>query len=96
MPKVIYSPGAILDLKRLRDFLLPKNPQAARRAAEIILKNLKLLSFQPEIGRLIDELPDPFREWPIGYGDSGYLVRYRYDGDQILIIAIRHQKEVGF
>jgi plasmid stabilization system protein ParE len=96
MPKVMYSPLAILDLKRIQDFLLPKNPLAAKRAAETILKNLKILSFQPEMGRLIDELPDEFREWPIDFGDSGYLVRYRYDGEQILIIAIRHQKEFGF
>ena len=92
----MYSPLAILDLKRIHDFLLPKNPLAAKRAAETILKNLKILSSQPEMGRLIDELPDEFREWPIDFGDSGYLVRYRYDGEQILIIAIRHQKELGF
>ena len=92
----MYSPLAILDLKRIHDFLLPKNPLAAKRAAETILKNLKILSSQPEMGRLIDELPDEFREWPIDFGDSGYLVRYRYDGEQILIIAIRHQKEFGF
>ena len=92
----MYSPLAILDLKRIQDFLLPKNPLAAKRAAETILKNLKILSSQPEMGRLIDELPDEFREWPIDFGDSGYLVRYRYDGEQILIIAIRHQKEFGF
>jgi plasmid stabilization system protein ParE len=37
-----------------------------------------------------------FRELIIEFGDSGYIVLYRYDGRQAMILAVRHQKEVGY
>ena len=36
MPQVIYAPGAICDLQRLREFLRPKNPLAAKRATYLV------------------------------------------------------------
>ena len=96
MPQVNYAPRAIRDLHRLREFLQPKNPAAAKRATEAILKAAKEIKRQPQIGRLIEELPNDFREWPIDFGDSGYVARYRFDADAITILAVRHQREVGF
>ncbi len=37
-----------------------------------------------------------FRERVIVFGDSGYVVLYRYDGDMAVILAIRHQREIGY
>jgi len=37
-----------------------------------------------------------FREWLIDFGDSGYVVLYRYDGETAVILAVRHQREAGF
>lgn len=37
-----------------------------------------------------------FREWLIGFGNSGYIVLYRFDGDRVSILAVRHQKETGY
>jgi len=37
-----------------------------------------------------------FREWPIHFGDSGYIALYCYDGKGAVILAVRHQKEAGF
>ncbi len=48
------------------------------------------------MGRLIDDLPEDYREWPIGFGDSGYVARYRIDDDAVTILAVRHQKEAGY
>ena len=96
MPQVKYAPGAIRDLQRLRDFLRPKNPDAAKRAAEAIIKALKVLGYQPQIGRPIEDMPDEYREWVISFGDSGYVARYRFDGKEVTILAVRHQKEVGY
>jgi plasmid stabilization system protein ParE len=45
---------------------------------------------------MIDDLPEEFREWPIDFGDSGYVVRYRISDDAVTILAIRHQKEAGY
>jgi plasmid stabilization system protein ParE len=36
-----------------------------------------------------------FREWIIGFGDTGYVALYRYDGDTVIILAVRHQREAG-
>ena len=96
MPQVIYAPGAIRDLQRLREFLRPKNPVAAKRAADTIIKALQVLGLQPQIGRPVEDMPDQFREWVIDFGDSGYVARYRFDGEAVNILAVRHQKEVGY
>ncbi len=96
MPQVIFSPAAIRDLQRLRDFLRPKNPDAARRAGEAIRQGVRILGAQPRLGRMVDDLPEQFREWLIDFGDSGYIARYHIDGDAVTILAIRHQKEAGF
>jgi plasmid stabilization system protein ParE len=95
MPRVRYAPGAIRDLERLREFLKPKSPVAARRAAETIMSAVKVLGLQPQIGRLIDDMPEEFREWVIDFGDSGYVARYRIEHDVVTILVVRHQKEIG-
>lgn len=59
-------------------------------------KSDRLLGYQPGIGRPIEDMPDEFREWLIDFGDSGYVARYRIDADAVTILAVRHQKEVGF
>lgn len=96
MPQVIFAPAAIRDLQRLRDFLRPKNPDAARRAGEAIRQGVKILGAQPRLGRMVDDLPDQFREWLVDFGDSGYVIRYHINGDAVTILAIRHQKEAGY
>lgn len=93
---MIFAPAAIRDMQRLRDFLRPKNPDAARRAGEAIRHGVQILGVHPQLGRLVDGLPDQYREWLIEFGDSGYVARYRIDGDTVAILAVRHQKEVGF
>lgn len=97
MPQVIFASAAIRDLQRLRDFLRPKSVDAARRAGEVIRQGVKILSAHPHLGRVVDDLPEEFREWLIDFGDSGYVVRYRIDGgDAVMILAIWHQKEMGY
>lgn len=96
MPQVIFASAAIRDLERLRAFLRPKNPSAARRAGEVIIKGVQVLGLHPNMGHLVEDLPDQCREWLIDFGDSGYVVRYRVDGGAVTILAVRHQKEAGF
>ncbi|WP_081581701.1 type II toxin-antitoxin system RelE/ParE family toxin [Pararhodospirillum photometricum] len=95
MSQVRFAPAAIRDLQRLRDFLRPKNPDAARRAGEAIRQGVKILSIHPHLGRMIDDLPEQFREWLIDFGESGYVARYRIDEDAVIILVIRHQRESG-
>ena len=96
MPQVIVAPAALRDLQRLRDFLRPKNVDAARRAGEAIRQGVQVLSAHPQMGLLVEDLPEQYREWLIDFGDSGYVVRYRIADDAVIILAVRHQKEVGF
>ncbi|MEY2340713.1 type II toxin-antitoxin system RelE/ParE family toxin [Acidithiobacillus sp. IBUN Pt1247-S3] len=96
MPQVKYAPGAIRDLQRLREFLRPQNPAAARRAGETILQSVQILRHQPHIGRPVEDMSEDYREWVIEFGDSGYVARYRIDAEVVTILAIRHQKEAGY
>ena len=96
MSRLIWSPQALLDVQRLYRFLAGKNVDAAKRAIMTVRQAVKVLGHQPRIGRPIEDMPDEFREWVIDFGDSGYVARYRIDSDAITILAVRHQKEVGF
>jgi len=96
MTPLIWSPNALLDLQRLYRFLASSNITAAMRAIAAIRTELKILAQQPEIGRPITEMGHEFREWLIAFGDSGYVVLYRFDGTQLIILAVRHQKEAGY
>ncbi|MGZ3218487.1 type II toxin-antitoxin system RelE/ParE family toxin [Paracoccus sp. T5] len=96
MPQVIFAPAAIRDLQRLREFLQPKSADAAQRASDAIRQGVNILGAHPRLGRMVEELPDAFREWLIDFGDSGYVVRYRIGEKAITILAIRHQREAGY
>jgi len=96
MSRLIWSPSALLDVQRLYRFLAPKNLDAAKRAIQAIRQGVKVLEQQPGVGRPVDDMDDEFRDWIIDFGDSGYVARYRVDPHSVTILAVRHQKEVGF
>lgn len=96
MPRLIWSPPALLNVQRLYRFLSPNNLEAAKRAVKAIRQGVKALELQPGIGRPIEDMPDEFREWIIDFGDSGYVARYRVDPDAAVILAVRHQNEMGY
>ena len=50
----------------------------------------------PGAGRPVDDMDPEFREWPISFGASGYVALYRLDQDVALVVAVRHQKGVGY
>jgi plasmid stabilization system protein ParE len=77
-------------------FLAPKDKAAASRAIKVIRAGVKILSHQPEAGRPIEDMDPAFREWFIDFGSSGYIVMYRLSGETATILAVRHQKEVGY
>jgi plasmid stabilization system protein ParE len=72
--------------------LRPKSPDAARRAGEAIRQGVKILGAYPRMGCLLEALPESYREWLIDFGNGGYVVRYRIDGDAVTILAVRDQK----
>ena len=95
MPRLIWTPSALLDVQRLYRFLVVKNPDAARRAVKAIRQGAKVLEQQPKVGRPVEEMDNEYRDWIIDFGDSGYVARYRVDPQFVSVLAVRHQKEVG-
>ena len=63
---------------------------------QAIRLGVKVLEQQPGLGRPVEDMDDEFRDWIIDFGESGYVARYRVDQQSITILAVRHQKEVGF
>lgn len=95
MPQLIWSPQALRDVQRLYRFLASKNLESAKRAVTAIRQGVNVLSLQPGMGRPVEDMENEFRDWIIDFGDGGYVARYRIDGQQLIILAVRHQKEVG-
>nr|WP_216859537.1 type II toxin-antitoxin system RelE/ParE family toxin [Sulfitobacter aestuariivivens] len=93
---MIWSPEALEDVQRLYRFLAEKNPDAARRAASAIRDGMKIVADHPDVGRPVDDMDPEFQEWPISFGASGYVALYRLEKDVALVVAVRHQKEVGY
>jgi len=96
MPRLKWSQAALRDVARLHDFLAPKNRDAAKRAVKTIRQGVKALGKHPRIGRPVDELPPEFREWVIEFGSGAYVALYRYDGKEVVILAVRHGREAGY
>jgi plasmid stabilization system protein ParE len=96
MPQLIWSEQALKDVLRLYRFLSPHNPDSARRAATAIRHGVRLLEHQPGVGRPMADMEPEYREWLIDFGDSGYVALYRLAGDRVVILAVRHQRELGY
>ncbi|PWF44340.1 type II toxin-antitoxin system RelE/ParE family toxin [Massilia glaciei] len=96
MPQVRLAPSALHDLQRLREFLRIKNPAAAKRAAAAIIKSIQMLGRYPQVGRPAQEMDIEYREITVEFGDTGYIVLYRYELDAVTVLSIRHQKEAGY
>ena len=96
MLQLIWSEPALANIQRVYRFLAEKNLAAARRAVKAIREGVRILAVHPHVGRVIEDMDEEFRDWPVDFGDSGYVVRYRFDNDRVTILAVRHQKEVGF
>jgi plasmid stabilization system protein ParE len=95
MPRLIWSPEALLDVQRLYRFLAPDSPGAAKGAVKTIREGVKLLAEQPGVGRPVEDMDDEFRDWIIDFGGSGYVARYRVDRQCVTNLAVRLQKEAG-
>ena len=96
MAQVVVTPNAWRGMERCRQFLVDRNPLAARRAAEEFKRQLRALETHPEIGRPHNDMPE-LRELLIPFGNAGYVALYRYlpGEDAVYLLAFRHQKEAG-
>lgn len=96
MPDLIWTPAALRDVQRCYRFLAPKSPVAASSALTAIREGMRIIEAHPEAGRPAAKMDPEFREWLIGFGDSGYAVLYRLDETRAVVLAVRHQREAGY
>lgn len=95
MATVVYSKRALEHIERAFAFFRNKNPDSAHSAVTAIQSAVDNLSAHPLVGR---RLEGELRELIISYGRSGYVALYRFAiaSDEVRILAIRHQREIGF
>lgn len=95
MAQIVVQERVWRDLERLTDFLVEHDPPAAGETVELIVEALGLLERHPLIGRPAEE---GLRELVISRGRSGYVALYRHIEalDMVLVLAVRHQRELGF
>ena len=88
---ISYTPEAISDLVRLREFIAIKNPQAAQKIAQSLQKSISQLKAFPHLGVEVELAPNPeiIRDLIIG----NYIARYLIRTKQIIILRIWHHKE---
>lgn len=95
MAAVVYSKRALDHIERAFVFLRDKIPDAAQNAVTAIRSAVDNLAAHPLVGRRVE---GDLRELIISYGHSGYVALYRFlvSRDEVRILAIQHQREVGF
>jgi plasmid stabilization system protein ParE len=99
VPRVVLTPRAVRGLECCRAFLEGKDPLAARRAADAIATCLTALEQHPLIGRpVVDQDPatSGLRELTIPFGDAGFVALYALSENNVVVLAIRHQREAGW
>jgi plasmid stabilization system protein ParE len=95
MARVEVAVHALADLERLFDVLAENDPRRARERILSVRRALELLADHPLLGR---DAEDGRRELVLSRGLYGYIAKYRWlpADDVVLILAVRHQREVGY
>jgi plasmid stabilization system protein ParE len=95
MATVVYSARSLGHIERAFKFLRDENPDAALGAVTAIQSAVDHLAAHPLVGRRVE---GELRELIISYGQTGYVALYRFvvSKKEVRILAIRHQRELGF
>jgi plasmid stabilization system protein ParE len=92
---VVYSGRPLRHIERAFGFLRGKDPRAAINAVAAIRSAVEHLAAHPLAGRRVS---GELRELVISYGATGYIALYRFvvARDEVRVLALRHQRELGF
>ena len=95
---VVWSPCSLECIQRLYNFLAEKDANAAKALASTFFNQAGLLENFPQSGRPAEDLEPEHRELLIPFGATGYVLLYHFaeSKDTVTVLAIRHQKEVGY
>ncbi len=93
MAKLVWRERALSDVDRLYQFIHEKSPEAASRAAHVILRGSLHLETTPKLGRPMSDTSGR-RELFIPFGSSFYVIRYFLDSDDtVVIVRVWHSRE---
>lgn len=95
MAEIVYSARGLENLAHTFDLLLAEIPPATLAAAVAIQSAVENLAAHPLTGRRIE---GDLRELVISFGATGYIALYRFvvQQDQVRVLALRHQREIGY
>ena len=91
MHRIDWTARALADLDRFEYFLFQNNELAAERSIVAIVSAVDGLSLFPNRGRAATE--EGYRELPVRYSNSGYVVLYQVKPDVVRIVRVRHMRE---
>jgi len=93
--EVVYSARALENLVHALEFLYAQNPPAALAALDAIESAVANLAAHPLVGQRVE---GDLRELVISFGDTGYIALYRFVvlQDSVRVLALRHQREIGY
>lgn len=83
-------------LERVYLFLAEKSEEAAVAAIKAMREKALLLEQFPNAGRPAEDLEPEHRELLVPFGAAGYVLLYRVEDSSVYILAVKHQKEVGY
>ena len=95
MATIVYSARALSHLERALKLLASESPDATIAAAGAIRSAVENLAAHPLLGRRVH---GDIRELVISFGQTGYLALYRFvvPRDEVRVLSIRHQREIGY
>jgi plasmid stabilization system protein ParE len=94
---ILLAPEALDDLERIFNFVAEQDEALAIADLSRIREAIQILEHHPVIGQLARP-SGTLRGLVISRGRSGYVALYEYSPaeDLVRVVAIRHQREVGF
>jgi toxin ParE1/3/4 len=84
--KVRYTPRAFAEREAIFDYLNDRNPKAAHDIVGLIARRIAGLADEPHKGHKTDRRGI----YTLWIAPTRYRVFYRIDGDDIVVIHIRH------
>lgn len=89
--RLLYTPEAIDDLRRLREFIAENNPEAAERIGSELVGGINKLVDLPFLGRKVLKAPNPEMVRDLSVGS--YIVRYLLLENELHVLRVWHKRE---
>ena len=94
---------AVADLRRLEDFAIERELASEvpdwttpQRALDAVSEGMRLLSWSPWSCRKAELGNGRSRELIVPFGGAGYVVLFEIVGDDVVVGAVRHQREEDY